>query len=234
MDIINALLAAGVDPNAQLNMRRPSNQGGRFSDPLLSSGTTPLLRAVVNNDTEAIRTLLDKGANPNIIGMGASAFLLAAGANPYVGRGGGGGAAAAVNTEILDIMIQDGADVNAQVTGVATYSMRIARSPSDAEGITALHAAVQAGRTDLVRYLLDHGARVDIVDGSGRTPLDVLNGVPGRRAATNADADGLAPLNLAIPAGVRGSVAPGARGVNAAAAQEIRTLLQTASQNQKK
>jgi ankyrin repeat protein len=231
MDIINALLAAGVDPNAQLNMRRPSNQGGRFSDPLLSSGTTPLLRAVVNNDAEAIRTLLDKGANPNIVGMGASAFLLAAGANPYGGRGGGGGT---VNTEILDLMIQHGADVNAQVTGVATYSMRIARSPSDAEGITALHAAVQAGRPDLVRYLLDHGARVDIVDGSGRTPLDVLSGVPGRRAATNADTDGLAPLNLAIPAGVRGSVAPGARGGNAAAAQEIRTLLQAALQNQKK
>jgi ankyrin repeat protein len=230
MDIINALLAAGVDPNAQLNMRRPSNQGGRFSDPLLSTGTTPLLRAVVNNDAEVIRTLLEKGANPNVIGMGASPFLLAAGANPYGGRGGGGGT---VNTEILDLMLQHGADVNAQVTGVATYSMRIARSPSDAEGITALHSAVQAGRVDLVKYLLDHGARADVVDGSGRTPLDVLNGAPGRRAATNADASGLAPLNLAIPQGVRGAVAQGARG-NAEAAQEIRTLLQNALQNQKK
>jgi hypothetical protein len=168
--------------------------------------------------------------------MGASPFLLAAGANPYAGRGGGGGGggATAINTELLDLMIQHGADVNAQVTGVATYSMRIARSPSDAEGITALHAAVQAGRVDMVRYLLDHGARADIVDASGRTPLDVLNGRPGRRAATNADASGLAPLNLAIPAGVRGAVAPGARGGNTGAAQEIRTLLENALQNQKK
>jgi ankyrin repeat protein len=130
-------------------------------------------------------------------------------------------------------MIQHGADVNAQVTGVATYSMRIARSPSDAEGITALHAAVQAGRVDLVKYLLERGARTDVVDASGRTPLDVLNGAPGRRAATNADASGLAPLNLAIPAGVRGAVAQGARG-NPAAVQEIRTLLQNAAQTQKK
>ena len=82
MDIINALLAAGVDPNPQLSMRRPSNQGGRFSDPLLSTGTTPLLRAIVNNDTEAARVLLEKGANPNIVGMGTTPFLLAAGVNP--------------------------------------------------------------------------------------------------------------------------------------------------------
>jgi ankyrin repeat protein len=232
MDVINALLTAGVDPNPQLNMRRPSNQGGRFNDPLLSTGTTPLLRALVNNDVEVARVLLDKGANPNIYGMGATPFLLAAGANPYPARGGGG--AAAVNTELLDLMIQKGADVNSQVTGVATYSMRIARSPSDGEGMSALHYAVQAGRTDLVRYLLNHGARTDLVDGSGRTPLDVLNGAPARRAATNADASGLAPINPTIPAGVRGSNAPAGRGGNAATTQEIRTLLQNAAQNQQK
>jgi ankyrin repeat protein len=226
MEVINALLAAGVDPNAQLSERRPSGQGGRFSDPLLSTGTTPLLRALVNNDMEVVRVLLDKGANPNIIGMGVSPFLLAAGVNPYGGRGGGAAAVApSVNTEILDLMLQHGANVNAQVIGVATYSMRISRQPSDSEGITALHAAVQAGKADLVRYLIDHGARTDIVDASGRTPLDVLNGAPARRAATNADAAGLAPLNLAIPQGVRGAVAPGAR-ANTPAAQEIRTMLE--------
>src|SRR5262249_49265948 len=231
MEIINALLAAGVDSNAQLNERRPSGQGGRFSDPLLSTGTTPMLRALVNNDTEVVRVLLDKGANPNIVGMGVSPFLLAAGANPYGGRGGGAGAAAGttVNTEILDLMIQHGADVNAQVTEVATYTMRISRQPSDSEGITALHAAVQSGRADLVRYLLAHGARTDIVDASGRTPLDVLNGAPARRAATDADAAGLAPLNLAIPQGVRGAVAPGAR-ANTPAAQEIPPHLKEAAQ----
>jgi hypothetical protein len=68
-----------------------------------------------------------------------------------------------------------------------------------------------------------------MVDASGRTPLDVLNGAPARRAATNADAAGLAPLNLAIPQGVRGAVAPGARS-NTPAAQEIRAMLQEAAQ----
>jgi hypothetical protein len=49
----------------------------------------------------------------------------------------------------------------------------------------------------LTDHLLAHGARPDIADASGRIPLDILNGPPGRRAATNADASGLAPLNLA-------------------------------------
>ena len=95
MEMINLLLAAGVDTNAQLNMRRPSNQGGRFSDPLLSTGTTPLLRALINNDTDVARLLLEKGANPNIYGMGLSPWLYAAGITSGTfneARGGGGGA----------------------------------------------------------------------------------------------------------------------------------------------
>jgi ankyrin repeat protein len=137
MSIINALLAAGVDPNAQLSMRRPSGQGGRFSDPLLSTGTTPLFRAVMNNDMEVIRALLDKGANPNIFSMGTTPFLMAAGVNPYGGRGGGGAAAPAPNMELLDLLVQHGADVNTQVTGVLSYSMRISRTVSNTEGTSA-------------------------------------------------------------------------------------------------
>jgi hypothetical protein len=56
--------------------------------------------------------------------------------------------------------------------------MRIARSMSDDEGISALHSAVESGNADMVRYLLERGARTDILDWSGRTPLDVANGVP--------------------------------------------------------
>jgi ankyrin repeat protein len=46
MEIINALLAANVDINAMLNMERPSRSGnsGRFVDPLLNTGCTPLMR----------------------------------------------------------------------------------------------------------------------------------------------------------------------------------------------
>ncbi len=69
--------------------------------------------------------------------------------------------------------------MNAQVTGTKTYSMRIARSPSTNEGMTALHVAAQSGRADLVRYLLEKGANPAIADSNGRKPIDLVGGNAG-------------------------------------------------------
>jgi len=249
MEIINLLLAAGVSPNSELNARRPeAGSGGRFADPLLSSGTTPLLLALVGNKPDVAKVLLDKGANPNIYGMGISPWLYATGLTAGVlntgrggGGGGGGGGGATVNTELLDLMVKHGADVNAQVNGADKYSGRVSyawRDPNftqSNEGMTALHVAARSQNSTLVKYLLDHGARTDIVDASGRTPLDVLNGVPALPPHVNADAEGLIPREaLATVApnapATRGSDG-GARGAaaNPAVVLEIRTMLQNAA-----
>jgi ankyrin repeat protein len=180
MDIVNMLLAAGVDPAPELNMHRPSRGGnsGRFIDPLLSTGCTPLLRATMNSDMEVAQALLAKGASPNVNAMGLTPFLVAAGVG--AGNRGGTGLAAQssaglpANVALLDLFLQHGADVNTQVTGTKTYSMRISRAPSANEGMTALHVAVQQGKTDLVRYLLGKGAKTDIADAEGRKPIDLL------------------------------------------------------------
>jgi uncharacterized protein len=176
-DIIRFLLDANVDPNAELRMHRPTRGGytGRFSDPLLDLGATPLLRAIIGNDMEVVQLLLDKGASPNINAMGLTPFLVAAGVGGGQ-RGGPGGNGAAF--ALLDVLLQHGADVNAQVTGTKTYSMRIARSPSTNEGMTALHVAAQAGRTDLVRFLLEKGANPEISDINGRKPIDLVGANP--------------------------------------------------------
>jgi serine/threonine-protein phosphatase 6 regulatory ankyrin repeat subunit B len=249
MEMINLLLAAGVDTNPQLNMRRPSTQGGRFNDPLLSTGTTPLLRALINNDTDVARLLLEKGANPNIHGMGLSPWLYAAGItsgtyNPTRGGGSGGvgTGSATVDLALLDLMLGKGADVNARVTGAASYSGRIARAltgdpvnTTSNEGMTALHTAVRSQNAGLVRYLLGKGARTDIKDASGRTPLDVLNGLPAFQPAVFADADGVVPPNPnagpAAPAPTGGGRTGGAgvRRDNPEAVEEIRRLLLDAS-----
>ena len=245
MEMLNLLLAAGVDVNPQLNMRRPSNQGGRFSDPLLSTGTTPLLHALIINAPDVVRLLLEKGANPNIYGMGLSPWLYAAGITSGTyneGRGGGGGN---VDTTMLDLMLKHGADINGQVTGASSYSGRIARAltgdpvnTKSNEGMTALHVAVRSRNASLVQYLIGKGARADIKDASGRTPSDVLNGVPAFQPAVFADADGVAPPNpnaapaVAAPAaagragGAGGAGGRGGGAGNPAAVEEIRKTLQ--------
>jgi ankyrin repeat protein len=217
LEVIHALLAAGVDLNPQLNMHRPSRGGnsGRFIEEFYNTGCTPLLRATLASDVEIIRALLDKGANPNITGMGLTPFLIAAG----VGTGGRGtGLASAtstggpVNTAIMDMLLEHGADVNAQVTGTLTYSLRISRAPSATEGMTALHVASQKGRADEVRYLLGKGAKTDLLDSKGRKPADLASTEVARVAP--ATASSLAPAGR--------SPAPGA---SAASADEIRAIL---------
>jgi len=161
--------------------------------------------------------------------MGFTPFLVAAGVTP--GAGGGG---SAPDTTLLDLMIQHGADVNTQVAGMRSYSMRISyQPPPDKEGTSALHGAVQAGRTDLVRYLLEKGAAPGIVDANGRKPIDLLDlegagggagGAPGRGGAP-------APGAASPDAAGRGARGRGGAGgaLTPATAAEIRALLQNAA-----
>jgi hypothetical protein len=110
--------------------------------------------------------------------------------------------------------------------------MRIARSPSPNEGITALHAAAQLGRVEIVRYLLDHGATTSLVDDNGRTPMDLLTGAAGPSARGGSAAPAGNPANGAGARGSTAAVPPGGggqRGVSAANAAEIRALLQSAA-----
>jgi ankyrin repeat protein len=228
-DIIRFLLDANVDPNAELRMHRPTRGGytGRFSEPLLDTGATPLLRAIMGNDTEVVQALLAKGASPNVNAMGVTPFLVAAGVGGGGGqRGGPGGRGGGEGFPLLDLLLQNGADVNTQVVGTKTYSMRIARSPSTNEGMTALHAAVQAGRTDLVRYLLEKGANPEIADGNGRKPIDLVGGARGGNPAAPANpaTAGAAGTPAAGPARGRGSPQAGGAG-----ATEIRALLENAA-----
>jgi ankyrin repeat protein len=50
---------------------------------------------------------------------------------------------------------------------------------SDRQGQTVLHHAASLGRTPVVKYLLEHGARTDLKDDAGKTALDAARGEAG-------------------------------------------------------
>src|SRR5215470_5234894 len=170
LDLVRVLLDAGVNPNHQLNMLQPGRNGnsGRFKDDLLNTGATPLLRAAQTFDNDVVRLLLDHRALvdlPNA--MGVTPLMAAAGIGTRTGQSVlGPGPPADVEArsmETMDILIKAGTKVNAQVSDTSSLTARIARTSTmtNREGQTALFFAAQSGRPGVVRFLLDHGSKVD-------------------------------------------------------------------------
>ena len=187
-DIVRMLLDAGVDPNPQLNMLRPGRGGNssRFRDNLLTTGATPLLRAAIGHDSEIVRALLDHGALvnlPNVMGvtplMGAAGMGVSRSDRRLNFRG-------AVESRViatLEILLAEGADINARVIDIHSRTARIARrNPmTNREGQTALYGAIRFGWPRVVAFLIERGAEVHLVDALGKSPLDTaLEGIDGR------------------------------------------------------
>jgi hypothetical protein len=67
MDVVNRLLAMGVDPNHELTRMRPNGPGrGRFADYMLRGGTGPLMIATLSHDNEAMKALLAHNAEVDV------------------------------------------------------------------------------------------------------------------------------------------------------------------------
>jgi ankyrin repeat protein len=185
LDLARLFLDAGVNPNPQLNMHRPGRGGnaGRFADEIITTGATPLLRAAAGQDGEAVRLLLQYGARvdvPNVMGV-----------TPLIGAAGLGmepsprfnpdGDAEDRAIATLEILLAAGADVNAKIADVTGRTARIGRSTTLPErgGQTALYGAVQWAWPRAVRFLIDNGAQVDVLDDLGVSPLDAALGQAG-------------------------------------------------------
>jgi ankyrin repeat protein len=188
LEVIRLLLARGVDADPRLTLHRPGRGGnsGRFTDDALTVGATPLLRAAISFDVDAARALLDGGADVNLGNvMGVTPLMVAAGLSVSTRdtRGSYGGDVQSRALAMLDLLVKAGADVDARVTDTSSRTGRIARASSmtSREGQTALYGAINWGWADVVRFLLDHGARVDVADAAGKTPIDALAGNAGGR-----------------------------------------------------
>ena len=183
LELARLFLDAGVNPNTQLNMHRPGRGGnsGRFADEIITTGATPLLRAAGSQDKEAVRLLLDHGGRvdvPNV--MGVSPLMAAAGLGMEPAPRFNPDAADVQDRSIatLELLLAKGADVNARITDVKSTTARMGRGSTLPErgGQSAVFGAVQWAWPRVVQYLIAHGAKVDIKDDAGLSPLDAASG----------------------------------------------------------
>jgi ankyrin repeat protein len=189
MAIVQRLLDAGVEVNPQLNMHRVGRGGNsqRFTDDLLTTGATPLLRAAIMHDLAAMRVLLDHGALvdlPNV--MGVTPLMAAASVGVRdVDFGSNRSPSFATDEAIedkiiasMEILLAAGADINARVTDTTSRTARIARPSqmTDREGRTALFRVASQGWPLVAGFMLENDAEADVVDALGRSPLDEARG----------------------------------------------------------
>jgi ankyrin repeat protein len=162
--LIQKLLDKGVDVNARMLEHAPIR---RHMLPITGTlawvdftGQTPFVTAALAADLDVMRLLLKYKADPHLPTFGGTtALMAAAGVNWVVDQTFDEGAAARL--EAVKLCRELGMDVN------AVNSM----------GLTALHGAANRGSDDIIRFLVEQGARLDVKDKEGRTPLTWAQGV---------------------------------------------------------
>jgi ankyrin repeat protein len=161
LDVAKLLLARGANASLPYTKLVPPRQAqGNIN---VAPGSTPLYRAVRSIDVDAVKLLVDAGANPALPLKDGSTPLMAA-AGLGAPRGGDEEVTEAGDrndpVDVIRILVDKGADVNA----------------ANALGMTAAHYAVQRGADRIIEYLAGKGARFDIKNKQGRTPADLARG----------------------------------------------------------
>jgi uncharacterized protein len=160
LEMINVLIAHGANLNARLTKKIPlrgqPSFDGRWADQI---GATPFWRAAQSDDVTVMKLLVAHGADPLLAAKDhTTPLMVAAGVGWSDGQSHGSLEDA---PEALRLCIGWGGDVNAV----------------NDEGDTALHGASFRGANDVVEYLVAHGAKMDVKNKDGRTPVNMAEGM---------------------------------------------------------
>jgi len=164
LDLIKILLERGAKVNVRMKEVPPIRRVFLRTTGSLSwvdfTGQTPFLTAALAADTTVMRLLLKHGADPNIGTFeGTTPLMAAAGVNWVVNQTYDEGPAAQL--EAVKLCHELGNDVN------AVNSM----------GLTALMGAANRGSDDIIKFLVEKGAKLDVKDKEGRDAAAWAEGV---------------------------------------------------------
>jgi ankyrin repeat protein len=156
-DIVRTLLAHRANPNP----RTTKDSREYIYAGVNLAGATPLLLAASRGNVQTVRALLDGGADPFMTTEKGTAPLHVAtwGGSPYAGDWTEDEKKNLL--EVTKLLVATGADVN---------------SKGEHEW-TPLHGAAYKGVDGVVQFLVEHGARIDVFDEYGQTPLSIANAV---------------------------------------------------------
>jgi ankyrin repeat protein len=166
LNLTKALVAHGANLNAPLKRGTPVTRFG--DEPILPNyltGATPYLVAAKFLGVEIMEFLVSKGANPLLkTSDGTTALMLAADRRLMANRS----VDAALHErdapkkphterrlETILLTLKQGADINA----------------ANNSGNTALHLAAARGSDEVIQLLVDRGAKPDVMNKLGQTPL---------------------------------------------------------------
>src|SRR5438093_863961 len=144
LPLIRKLLDAGADPNALVNNTPRARM--RAGSPRIVFATA-LMRAAFSGDLELVKLLLAKGADPAVVSRDHETMVEAAAALGFI-QGYSKGRSAAERLDVIKLLVDLGADVNA----------------ADDYGITPLMAAANIGEVAIIQFLVDRGADLGAYD----------------------------------------------------------------------
>ncbi len=197
LEVMEALLEAGADPNVQLDRHLWYLEYNFAQLSVNMWGATPFWRAAHGTDEKAMRLLLQHGADPTIptrrppsrrrggYGGGGGDRVDPSGLPPVptggpgvfpihaasgVGYSGGDGAGRA---GVSHIHVPNGWMPSVKLLVEELGADVNAR---DHNGYTPLHFAAARGDNELIRYLVEKGADVMVVSRRGQTVVDMANG----------------------------------------------------------
>ena len=162
--LIEVLLDRGVDPNVRTKEVPPIRRAFLRVTGSLEwvdfTGMTPFLYAARAGDVTVMRLLLEHKADPHI-----STF---AGTTPLM-------AAAGINW-VFDQTYDEGPEKLLEAVKLC-HELGMDVNAVNSMGLTALMGAANRGSDDIIRFLVEKGARPDPKDNEGRTALSWAEGV---------------------------------------------------------